>query len=766
MRAVSSALSTPTPLIFNCISCPWSSTCGARPGENIRSLVFGAACNMDAMILAVGAGPVCSAAAAGAAVGKITELTMPTPSPAVRERAGTFSGLLRYEPTRARRRSGFGGCGQTISCTSLALRRGGVRAPNCSAQSARLSRSFVRQPLPAAPDTLTLHLPFVAHRTARFSLTLYGTDMTDPITPKPGTPGAGRRSSATDAPARQPGQSPNHSSGHRDTVLLSDVPDAATVIAGEALSSAAANPSLSPTAIAALGARYEILGEAGHGSMGNVYKARDRETGETVALKLLKPEIASDQAMMDRFKNELLFARKITHKNVCRVYEFNRVGGVAYTSMEFVEGESLRSVLNRFGALTQKKAKDLALQICSGLKEAHAQGIVHRDLKPENVMIDGSGNLKIMDFGIARSMEAVTRQTGAMVGTPAYMAPEQAAGKPVDYRTDIYSLGLMLYEMFTGTPAFSADNSIAVALKQIREEPPAPHEIEPNIPVAIERAILKCLEKDPARRFQSIAQLESNLRSGAPVMPPPRMLGTTATTDLTHSSTRIPRAGAAAAAVSRPAQRGTSPFVWILLGALLVVGALSGLHWLGVAQAANRIGPPEKALPPKPPDFAYEHPALPAPPPVAPVVAETKAPPPVAKPVAHAKAPAAEPAKPAVPDVFPRMEIGPVRKNFHALTPNSSKAQGSNSVITNSMYLWVGRFEREDKAQAAAKKVEDLQLPAAIVPRSMGSAKFYAVFCGPIDAKRAVVITEKLEAKGFSNVRQVSNPMAGSKQKD
>ena len=121
--------------------------------------------------------------------------------------------------------------------------------------------------------------------------------------------------------------------------------------------------------------------------------------------------------------------------------EFNRVAGIAYTSMEFVEGESLRSVLNRFGGLPQRKATDLALQICSGLKEAHAQGIVHRDLKPENVMIDGQGNVKIMDFGIARSMEAGTRLTGSMVGTPAYMAPEQVAGKPVDYRTDIYSLG-------------------------------------------------------------------------------------------------------------------------------------------------------------------------------------------------------------------------------------------------------------------------------------------------------------------------------------
>ena len=190
-----------------------------------------------------------------------------------------------------------------------------------------------------------------------------------------------------------------------------------------------ANATLSPATLAALTQRYEILAEAGHGSMGNVYKARDRETGEIVALKLLKPEIASDQTMMERFKNELLFARKITHKNVCRVHEFNRIDGIAYTSMEFVEGDSLRSVLNRFGGLSPRKALDLVGQICSGLKEAHAQGIVHRDLKPENVMIDTQGNVKIMDFGIARSMEAVTRLTGSMVGTPAYMAPEQVGGK-------------------------------------------------------------------------------------------------------------------------------------------------------------------------------------------------------------------------------------------------------------------------------------------------------------------------------------------------
>ncbi|MGC2706960.1 MAG: serine/threonine-protein kinase, partial [Candidatus Acidiferrales bacterium] len=374
---------------------------------------------------------------------------------------------------------------------------------------------------------------------------------------KPGGPASPRDS------ARPPGP--------RETVLLSDVPDAAEV-AAEPPQPPSANLNLSSTALAALSQRYEILASAGHGSMGNVYKARDRETGETVALKLLKPEIASDQAMMDRFKNELLFARKITHKNVCRVYEFNRLGVVAYTSMEFVEGESLRSVLNRFGGLPQRKAVDLALQICSGLKEAHAQGIVHRDLKPENVMIDAQGNVKIMDFGIARSMEAGTRLTGSMVGTPAYMAPEQVAGKPVDYRTDIYSLGLMLYEMFTGSPAFRADNPVAVALKQMREEPPLPREVEPNVPVSAERIILKCLEKEPERRFQTVADLESALQSPVPMtssQAPARAAVATS-----HGSSGLLRTGVAA----KPAAKRKSPVIWVFVSLVLVAAVLSGLH--------------------------------------------------------------------------------------------------------------------------------------------------------------------------------------------
>jgi serine/threonine protein kinase/class 3 adenylate cyclase len=258
-----------------------------------------------------------------------------------------------------------------------------------------------------------------------------------------------------------------------------------------------------------MASRYDILEEVGRGGMGIVYKGRDRETGELVALKALKPEIAQDSSAMERFKNELRLTRRITHKNVCRIHEFNRTGTTAYISMEFVQGDSLRHVLNAFGGLPLRKGLDVAQQICAGLREAHAQGIVHRDLKPENIMLDRAGNVKIMDFGIARSIESSASLTGSIVGTPAYMAPEQAQGKPVDHRADIYSLGLILYELFTGSAAFRGDTPVAVAFKQVHETPPSPREIEPTLPGYLEKAIVKCLEKNPAKRFQSVDELEA-----------------------------------------------------------------------------------------------------------------------------------------------------------------------------------------------------------------------------------------------------------------
>jgi serine/threonine protein kinase/class 3 adenylate cyclase/dipeptidyl aminopeptidase/acylaminoacyl peptidase len=304
-----------------------------------------------------------------------------------------------------------------------------------------------------------------------------------------------------------------------------------------------------------LASRYELLGELGKGGMGIVYKARDRETGDLVALKVLRPELANDEHVMSRFKTEVRVARRITHKNVCRIHDFGRAGDTAYITMEIVEGESLRQILQRFGAMNPRKGLQVALQICAGLREAHAQGIVHRDLKPENVMIDQAGNVKLMDFGIARSSLGLQQTAAGMViGTPAYMAPEQIRGEPVDSRADIYALGHILYEIFTGGSAFKGSTAMEIVFKQVQEQPPPPRQIEPTLPLHIEAAILRCLEKDPNRRFQTIEELEAALqgspaqqaalRASYPTPPPmpaqPSPPAAAPTAVVTQPTTRVP----------------------------------------------------------------------------------------------------------------------------------------------------------------------------------------------------------------------------------
>ena len=264
-----------------------------------------------------------------------------------------------------------------------------------------------------------------------------------------------------------------------------------------------------------LSERHAILVEVGRGGMGIVFKAHDRTTEEVVALKVLSTDLACDQEALERFKNELRLARKITHKNVCRIYDIHLLDSTAYISMEFVDGESLREILRRFGPLSRRRGIEIALQICDGLEEAHNQEVVHGDLKPGNIMVDRSGNVKVMDFGIARSVGTGIKTGTADFGTPAYMAPEQARGEKVEVRTDIYALGLVLYEMFAGTPAFMGDTPSILALKQIDEIPRPPCEIEPTIGSQIDRVILRCLEKEPANRYHSLRELKSALTKAA-----------------------------------------------------------------------------------------------------------------------------------------------------------------------------------------------------------------------------------------------------------
>ncbi len=273
----------------------------------------------------------------------------------------------------------------------------------------------------------------------------------------------------------------------------------------------------------AIPARFEVIDELGRGGMGIVYKVRDIETCEVVAIKILKPEIAADPAMRESLRKEVCLARKVTHKNVCRIHEFTRSETTACISMEYVSGETLLSKLQRRGVLAPVDAVEIAVQICAGLGEAHAQGIVHRDLKPANIVIAQDRTVKIMDFGVARKSHDAATATEGLAGTPAYMSPEQLEMKPVTFQTDIYALGLILFEMVTGTQAFAGENAIELALQQLRQEPPRPSSIVSAIPARMDSAILKCLEKNPAERFASVAGLSAALvKTVAPVTAPVR----------------------------------------------------------------------------------------------------------------------------------------------------------------------------------------------------------------------------------------------------
>jgi serine/threonine protein kinase/Flp pilus assembly protein TadD len=254
--------------------------------------------------------------------------------------------------------------------------------------------------------------------------------------------------------------------------------------------------------------RYQVIEELGHGGMGRVYKVHDTEIKEKVALKLLRPEIVLDKDAVERFSNELKLARKISHRNVCRMFDLGRAEGTTFITMEFVPGEDLKSFIHRSKQLSIGTAISIAKHVCEGLEEAHRLGVVHRDLKPGNIMIDKDGDAKIMDFGIARSLSGrgITG-AGVMIGTPEYMSPEQVEGKDVDQKSDIYSLGVILFEMVTGRLPFAGDTPLSVAHKQKYEAPEDPKKMNAQVSDDLARVILKCLAKDGDKRFQSAAEL-------------------------------------------------------------------------------------------------------------------------------------------------------------------------------------------------------------------------------------------------------------------
>jgi serine/threonine protein kinase/predicted negative regulator of RcsB-dependent stress response len=306
---------------------------------------------------------------------------------------------------------------------------------------------------------------------------------------------------------------------------LAAVPSAAPRPASSGSAAGWSNPAQPASAFAALagaplqpgtvlGNRYEIISMLGQGGMGAVYKATDREVERAVALKVIRPELAVRPEILQRFKQELILARQVTHRNVIRIFDLGDADGIKFITMEYIEGQDLRSLVTEKGKLTPEETVRIFEQVCLALEAAHAEGVVHRDLKPQNIMIDKQGKVAVMDFGIARSVDVGgMTQTGMLVGTPEYMSPEQVMGEHVDVRSDLFTLGVILFELLTSSMPYKADTIQAAMFKRTRERPKPAIDVDPTVPPFLSAVAAKCLEMDPTVRYQTARQIITDLES-------------------------------------------------------------------------------------------------------------------------------------------------------------------------------------------------------------------------------------------------------------
>ncbi len=263
---------------------------------------------------------------------------------------------------------------------------------------------------------------------------------------------------------------------------------------------------------AKLAGRYEILKMLGEGGMGTVYKAKDTELDRLVALKVIRPEYANHPETIRRFKQELILARQITHRNVIRIFDLGIADSFKFITMDYVEGRDLSKILSERGKFSVNDGCEIVRQICSGLEAAHSEGVVHRDLKPQNVMLDAQGRVFLMDFGLARSMELVgMTRTGALIGTPTYMSPEQARGEKADVRTDIFALGVIFYEVLTGKRPYKDEPMMATLIRRTKELATPPCQVDPSVPQAISDIVMKCLQIKTDLRYQNAEEILRDL---------------------------------------------------------------------------------------------------------------------------------------------------------------------------------------------------------------------------------------------------------------
>ena len=282
--------------------------------------------------------------------------------------------------------------------------------------------------------------------------------------------------------------------------------------------------SLNPGSVIA--GRYEVLQLLGRGGMGVVYKAHDRVLDETVAIKVLLAHVASEPDMERRFRSEIKLARKVRHRNVCGIHEYGEDGGLRFIAMEYIEGVDLRHSLTRTGAPLPEEAFEIAIQLAEGMEAIHEAGIIHRDLKTPNIMRDAKGYVRLMDFGIAKQAGDIPGVTvtghGLIMGTPEYMSPEQARGEKVDFRSDIYALGIVIFEIFTGQVPFRAETPIATIFKHLQDPPPVD---DANLPAPLQSVLRKALAKLPSERYATAGELVAALRHArsATFSRPPRL---------------------------------------------------------------------------------------------------------------------------------------------------------------------------------------------------------------------------------------------------